>query len=633
MSTLAEIIEKKRQLLSKDSSFYKEMLYFFELHIPPELAVGFETVFYFPLVLPPNAYTLKEPFAVEATPTQNGGVFADENGIVQRYIHISGTTGFKPRALPRSSGLPLLAQKPDQKSYSRSLPPFIVSKLSGQRHFQYLQDAVFRTYGDLKRDPVYAPNTKLFFHIVKDDEHWRVLPQDLTLSRSASKPHLYDYSIDLIAIDKAEAKDFTFSEDKKFLDKMKDSFSRVKAFISAVEGAVADIIAIVGEIKAVIKNIENIIGRVDDLVEKCKDFVSGNFTYINSPFEATLLIAKDIESSLNIYRQLQDMSIDLLGVNQLPLKTINDLREIEAQIDMLLLHPILFTQSTQQAVQSTLHRTTLNALSDKKAESLLSGPPTTLNAVDDLGTSITGGEIRRAQADIQADTAVLRYTGAKEVAVSSGDTLPNLAARYLGDAKLWYYIAELNGLRHPYIREEGSANEPVNSLLRTVAVGDTILIPTYEKTPQDLDDLPVLGVGIDRPASLRVLGTDILLNLQTNGLYDIAIDSEHGSTDFLKASGVVNISQVVANRLNIRKGTYVLSRNTGLRRIVGLNMIDADFELLRYAVTEALLADSRFTDIKALDLVSGDTADISVIEARVQVRGFTDGLTIKTGVL
>ena len=192
MGTLDFLRETVRQAITGDDKFYKQFLYFFELRIPQKLAInGIQTTVLFPLMLAPENLSMDEPFAVEVTQTQGGGLIVEENGIIQRMLRIRGNTGFKPRAWEGSRGLALSVVPPEKRSYSRNLDPFIFDALSGQRHFQYLQDAVFRTYGDLKRDPESAEDTRLFWHNPKDDEHWEVIPQKFSLERSSSKRTIY----------------------------------------------------------------------------------------------------------------------------------------------------------------------------------------------------------------------------------------------------------------------------------------------------------------------------------------------------------------------------------------------------------------------------------------------------------
>ncbi len=92
-SPIAILRENTRREAQDDSNFVKKLLYFFELRVPPEIAFeGAITSFIFPLVLGPHTYTKGEPFTVSKTPTQGGGLFVEENGIIMRPINIKPLT-------------------------------------------------------------------------------------------------------------------------------------------------------------------------------------------------------------------------------------------------------------------------------------------------------------------------------------------------------------------------------------------------------------------------------------------------------------------------------------------------------------------------------------------------------------
>ena len=64
VSTIALLEEQARQSFNDDSHFLKRMLYFFELIIPAEVGILGDTDFLFPLIIPPESYSVEEPFTV-----------------------------------------------------------------------------------------------------------------------------------------------------------------------------------------------------------------------------------------------------------------------------------------------------------------------------------------------------------------------------------------------------------------------------------------------------------------------------------------------------------------------------------------------------------------------------------------
>lgn len=71
-------------------------------------------------------------------------------------------------------------------------------------------------------------------------------------------------------------------------------------------------------------------------------------------------------------------------------------------------------------------------------------------------------------------------------------------------------------------------------------------------------------------------------------------------------------------------------RLLGLQRIVGLNQIDIDVETARFRVLSAVTADPRIGAVRRLLFEDDSEApDALVIDADVEVRGFSQGVRIK----
>ena len=202
MSFRAAREELERQARVQDRKFLDGSLFLFELIVPTAAikssnSPGTEVRLFYPLVVSPNSIYFDEPFTVAISPGTNGGLVVEENGIIQRKIRLEGTTGFAPKPLETSG--PIGADYNVVASYSKRGKFIAGETFSGQKHFQFLQDKVFRTYADLKRDPTYARDTKLIFHNLKDEESWRVVPETFTLNRQSSDGPLYRYQIQLNA--------------------------------------------------------------------------------------------------------------------------------------------------------------------------------------------------------------------------------------------------------------------------------------------------------------------------------------------------------------------------------------------------------------------------------------------------
>ena len=651
--------EKARQKLTDDEDFLKRYLYFFELRVPPEVStVGPFLDYLFPLILPPKSYTMTEPFTLEATPTQGGGLYVEENGIVQRSIRIRGTTGFKPRYLPGTifgNAFPAVLDA-SQKSHSRELPGVVLAKISGQRHFHYLQDAVFRTYADLKRDPATAAGTQLIFHNPKDRESWLVAPKEFTLEQDAGAPHLYNYSIDLLVVDKADAIRADFSEDKGIFDSIRDTLRMIKKGADLIAGGINDLTALVGEIKSVVNAIDDILDAAGDIYDSVTNFVEGLTELIELPYtfvESTIDLVESAQTAINSFNELGARTSAIPDVVSQKFATMQDGLEIVGA----------FPASYERALDGILRgkreqQEQRRSVSDERKQDALDfGSPSTLSAYQALGTQLTAGDVQSAEGQITAGSAVQKYKSAREIQIEENDTLATLAARYLGDARQWQYLAAINGLKPPFI--DAQANAPLvggvgtgsttsgtatgadeSPFSKTLGVGSKILVPTNQKSALDMPLLPVMGVKTEESAENQFLGTDLELAAvsglygSSRAVYDIPIDTERGSVDARLIAGKKNLGQAITIRLLTDRGSDVLYRNLGVHRIVSLNFTPLDLAVARFRVVDAISGDARVSSVQLIRFEQGEegsaqSADQLKVDLTVRIRGFSESRPIQ----
>jgi len=623
------IRENLRRAATGDDKYFRKWLMFFELQIPAEVSPTPDNKFLFPLVIPPEAYELGEPFAAEVTPTQAGGLFVEENGIIQRNIRLEGTTGFKPRKM-RGRTSQLLATSPDVRSYTRSLPPFTWDDLSGHSHFMYLQDAVFRTYADLKRDPATADGTKLYFHVPKDDEHWRVIPQKFDLKRGKGERTMYRYSIELLVVDKAHTLENTFSEEVGLFGAIKNLLRAVQAAIDLVSGAIQDLTALIDEIKRFVKNIATILDTIAGVIDAATNFVAGLTELIESPYAVIEGLIGQVEAAQELVAAAEE-----LGDVQFSATVSNKLRQLVDGLEILGVHPEAFLLATQAAIRGTANESQLSqSVNQTTLDQAAAGTsPTTFAQTDALGTALTPGDVQSAKANLSTSGTARAYTGLRAVVIARGDTLSNLAARYLRDARRWQEIAVVNGLKPPYLPGQEDAPIGVATLGgdQMLRVGEQIMVPTFGRPTMQQTAVAVLGARPDDPVETRLLGRDLKLVVVGGrpgaDLLDLEIDRDRGSVGPVVLSGLDCLAQDLRTRMTTDRGSDILYKGLGMERVIGLAGDLATLEIAKFRAGQAITQDPRVASIRTLNF-SVDQ-DIVNVDGRVEVRGLDEPLAIQ----
>lgn len=630
------LAEEARREIAQDENFVKNMLYFFELRVPDSLGGSLMHMigvpFYFPLVINPQSYSLSEPFTVEATPTQGGGLYVEENGIVQRILRLKGHTGFKPRRIPKDAwGLDAVNLKVEKRSYSRRLlgAEAALVALSGHKHFQYLQDAVFRTYADLKRDPETSEDTRLIFHNLRDEESWLVVPQKFDLNRSAEKRVLYEYDIELLVVDSADSVDVDFSEDKGMLEKVRDGIRAVKSYVDTATGFIRDVQNTIGELERLVKDASKIIGSITDLTSAATSLVEGTVDLIESP----LALVDQLTGAVDGVSNLLSTTVD--EFTNIPASYTNSWRRLSASFDKLTSHSELFETNSQRTLRKVRTDQEIRTASARAQANLEAGgaeAPSSIEAFGE-GTEPLSGVINRADAELGAGRSVNRYTAAKEVTVAQGDTLSSLAATYLGDARLWQDVALINGMKPPFIDTQADAQlgGPDNPIPGVTGLGGKIVVPTFGRAQESEALTSVIGARPTESHADRVLGTDFKLTPtnERKDQYDWEVDVEHGAIDFKHISGFDNLAQALTTRLTTERGHNILYKRLGLKRVVGLNQVAIETQLARFRVIEAVQNDPRIASLSQIKFGPSSPIDAIDVDLELRVKGFSQGESVR----
>ena len=180
-------------------------------------------------------------------------------------------------------------------------------------------------------------------------------------------------------------------------------------------------------------------------------------------------------------------------------------------------------------------------------------------------------------------------TGHRNVQTQRGDTLARIALRELGDASRWYELANINGLKPPYITDDKT--QVSDTVLLT---GSEIRIPSSNPIASAVTDPDI------------VFGTDVRLN---RGVLVV----EAG--DMALTSGVENLKQAINHVLRTNPGELLYHARYGcsVRTLVGDGNSALNADIAPAFVKRSLLADSRISSVpQAIVRIEGDAL---VIEA------------------
>jgi hypothetical protein len=189
--TISNVIDENDGSWKKSLGYSFAVVRFLQGQIVPATFEG-ESWSEFILQINPQEISQDEIFAIEVTPTFSG-IFVEHQGSTLKDIRISGTTGLSP------------GRNDNSGSYPQSGRPAGGKGVSGYKEFHDLRTYV-RTYVEAKRrDTEKATGElRLVWKSFRDKEALFVEPQKFTMKRTAGKPFLYDYDIQLKAIGVAD---------------------------------------------------------------------------------------------------------------------------------------------------------------------------------------------------------------------------------------------------------------------------------------------------------------------------------------------------------------------------------------------------------------------------------------------
>lgn len=599
MGLLAEIAERQRQAQTRDTWFTKQGPYVLELRTSARADTGVpQGRAFMTLPLGPEGYKVRRVYRQSVTPTL-GGLVAEEQGLLWREITVRGTFGLEPK----------FSQDTSEGRDTRG------SVLSGPLWTRRMIRNFFNKYAALKADSRFASATTLIWHDTRTDDHWVVVPEDVDVDRTTARRLQYPYTFKLKATGDADGIVLGSPTANVLAQIFADVVGSVRRALGDVSAALQDGSRILGEVRFTVAQIDSVIDDITTIVRSAEDFVEG--------VTATISVGRTFVSS--VAQQLDAVLSLMETAEALPAAVRQNYQMAQDG-----LHAIAATAgafgSTYAQQAARIEAAERGPAGDSQADldaAAAAGPPESADELAQRRIQSTDRDRLAAGSTGSSQRVFARYASSVEHVVTGTDSLPSLASQYLGDGRLWYDIAVLNGLKPPYVSATGGEH--------TARPGDTIVIPQVAQRTA----ATVAGAGAGPEPGLDILGTDIRVaetaaSRAGRPAVDMVVD-QATHRDVQTVSRVANLAQALQVRTWTERGRLPYAPGYGLLRAIGIRQTAAFATLLQLTHRETVQQDARVDRIVGYEFdAEGDVVevDLSVIPV-----GATNAQAISTSLV
>jgi hypothetical protein len=607
----------------------------------------------FVLPLNPSDIAQDENFSINIRPTQGGSV-VQHSGIRYRDLIISGTTGIAPfrgaGGVQKSNGKAIF--QPDALKYKSGYEVFLTLRNWFKAYYQ-----VKTTNNDLI----------LVFKNFKDGEFLIIELNKFQMKRSASRKTLYDYTISCRVLgnvafqEPAGAKGF-YADIDSFVDQAKEGLDTARGGLlrsqqilrqveATYESTVLDplrkaILAIkafkgLGTVAADLgrQAISNTVSEAATLgvllgiskqssltasdqaeVKKALTSAQNNSRVgASSPTTAnavaSLLNTSDIltrvDSSVLPKASQDALKAELAAAAALPRsfyeETLNTLTRVrDNAVDKFGLGSPVYdaqfgrvstgTVNSQAATEDEILLVDAFSKAIKAMEKVLSANNFHGTSYSDLITDV--------QSKFTENLGLKIQPAMKSIILPTDTDLERLALQQLGNSSRWVEIAELNGLKPPFIIQDQS-----DTTLNVLHPGQQILIP--EPVQNGFGTL-VSGKPTYYTDNLSQIEKNLGVDLMIDENFDLVLSNNN---DLELAVGAKNAAQAIALKLAYEPGDLIKHPSVGVGITVGEKF--PDLNDIQINLVKSLTQDPRFQSVQNLSIQQDGSSLLLNFEVKI----------------
>lgn len=525
--------------------------------------------------LHPKSMNVSEPFATHIVPTQNGGFFAESQGVVLRTLTIAGTTGYRPS----------LSSVPSDRQDGTI--PHQQGEPTGFLNLLKLRN-LFRNYSDLKKNKNKAYSLYMVWYNNKEQEAWFFEPTSFVTNRDAASPFTYNYTITGTLTQKVNFSTVvsTVAPDSKSVHMQVAAMRRGASIINGILSNAFPKLGddVIGDVFTTANKFLEHVEKIDTTVTQMGRNVHGVVNVLPALLVGVASFASAFSKSWNSANKDRKEIWGAIGDEN------NSLWESPLIKDMFK----RVGQETDNVVRAIAAIAQPEAQKQLLRETSRSGSPTT------PPSSIRSPNGGNTQGDAYAPFIIPK----------TGLILQDWLFDLLGDSGKVDDVIKYNGLDYPYVTDTPSYSTPFKKFL---TAGDIIYVPVPEELVTGDINTKINPQKMQTGLYEEILGRDVKLNKSTDtttGVSEFNLTlSPTGDLDVVV--GKENIVQAIDIKLHTERGEMPLHPGFGIVPVMGEKGNRTLNFNLYLSLNDTMLSDGRIKELSDTKVhISGDVVSV-----------------------